>query len=344
MTTCSTDIGVVLTWLVTGAAGFIGAHTVLRLLEQGEEVVGVDNLDPYYDPHLKLHRLRQLGHKNFTFTTLDISDEGRTYEVFSTARPDRVIHLAAQPGVRHAKKTPVPYARTNLMGTVHVLEAARLVDVQHLVFASSSSVYGATSKPPFSVHQPVDHPVSLYAATKRADELLAHSYSHIYGLPTTGLRFFTVYGPWGRPDMAYYSFAKSIMDGAPIRIFGDGSAMRDFTYIDDIVEAIVRIARKAATPNENWTPNAPDPATSIAPYRIYNVGRGEKVRLDRMIDLLEGALGRQTERVFEGEKPEDVPQTHADLRDLEETIGFVPRVALEEGIARFAAWFQEYHG
>lgn len=332
------------TWLVTGAAGFIGAHTVRRLLEQGERVVGIDNLDPYYDPHLKLHRLEQLRHPHFTFTTLDIADESRTYEVFTTVRPKRVIHLAAQPGVRYAMKTPVPYARTNLMGTVHVLEAARLVDVEHVVYASSSSVYGATAKTPFSVHDPADHPVSLYAATKRADELLAHSYSHIYGLPTTGLRFFTVYGPWGRPDMAYYSFAKSILKGTPIRIFGDGSALRDFTYVDDIVEGIARITRQTATPDEGWSPNAPDPASSTAPFRLFNVGRGKQVRLDKMIDVLEDALGLHTERLFEGEKLGDVPQTHADVRGLEQAIGFTPRVSLEEGLTRFAEWFLDYHG
>lgn len=332
-----------MTWLITGVAGFIGAHVARRLLYDGETVVGVDNLDPYYDPHLKLDRLEGLRHANFTFASGDVSDEGRIMALFNSHRPTHVVHLAAQPGVRHAMKTPVPYARTNLMGTVHVLEAARLTDVEHVVYASSSSVYGETSKVPFSVHEPADHPVSLYAATKRSNELLAHSYSHIYGLPTTGLRFFTVYGPWGRPDMAYYAFARAITQGQPIRIFGDSSALRDFTYIDDIVEGVVRVARKPARPDAQWSPEVPDPATSPAPYRLFNIGRGEQVRLDDMITLLEEALDRQAERVYEAAKPGDVPQTHADVRDLEKAIGFTPQVSLDEGLRRFADWFRGYH-
>lgn len=329
-------------WLVTGAAGFIGAHVSRALLDRGEAVVGIDNLDPYYDPHLKLYRLEKLRSPGFTFTTLDIADEGRTYEVFSEVRPDRVIHLAAQPGVRHAMKTPVPYARTNLMGTVHVLEASRLTDVEHVVYASSSSVYGETSKTPFSVHDPAEHPLSLYAATKRADELIAHSYSHIYKLPTTGLRFFTVYGPWGRPDMAYWRFAEAILEGKPIRIFGDGAAVRDFTYIDDIVEGVLRVADRVPEGDPQWTADSPDPATSPAPFRLFNIGRGNQVSVNEMINLLEGALGASTERVHEDTKPGDVPRTHAEVRDLCDAVDFTPHVDLEAGLHEFARWLVDY--
>jgi UDP-glucuronate 4-epimerase len=331
-----------MTWLVTGVAGFLGAATARALLDRGETVVGVDNLDPYTDPHLKLARLERLRDPRFTFTTLDIADEGRTTEVVADVRPRRILHYAAQPGVRHALRTPVPHARTNLMGTVHVLEAARLTDVEHVVYASSSSVYGETSKLPFSVHDPADHPVSLYAATKRADELLAHSYSHIHGLATTGLRFFTVYGPWGRPDMAYYAWARAILAGEPVRIFGDGSAERDFTYVDDVVEAVLAVADRPAAPDPDWTPDAPDPASSAAPFRLYNVGRGQQHRVTEVIDLLEAALGRAANRVHEAGKPGDVPRTHAEVHDLEDAVGVRPRVELAEGIARFARWLLDH--
>lgn len=330
-------------WLITGVAGFIGSHVAARLLEEGQRVVGVDNLDAYYDPNLKLARLGRLNSGNFTFTTLDIADACRTYDVFEEYSPDTVIHLAAQPGVRFAMKTVTPYARTNLMGTVNVLEASRLNGVAHVAYASSSSVYGETARVPFSEHDPANHPVSLYAATKRANEVIAHSYSHIFGLPTTGLRFFTVYGPWGRPDMAYYSFARSIARREPITIFGDSSALRDFTYIDDIVEGVIRIARMAPTPNTDWRPDAPDPATSPAPYRLFNIGRGRQVPLSRMIDLLEAAIGQRAERVYEPSKPGDVTQTYADVGDLERAIGFTPQVDLEDGLSRFAEWFRVYH-
>ena len=332
-----------MTWLITGVAGFIGSHLTKALLERGERVVGIDNLDPYYDPHLKLYRLEQIRHENFRYTTLDIADEARTYDVFREVRPTRVVHLAAQPGVRHAMKTPVPYARTNLMGTVHVFESARLADVEHVVYASSSSVYGESPNSRFSVRDAVDHPTSLYAATKRSSELLAHAYSSIYGLPTTGLRFFTVYGPWGRPDMAYYSFAESIARSEPVHIFGDGSAVRDFTFVDDIVEGIIRIANRIADPDPDWTPQRPNPATSRAPYRIFNIGRGEQVPIEAMIRLLEQELGREAIRVYEADRPGDLSRTHAEVEDLEDAIGFRPKVSFDEGIREFIKWFREYH-
>ena len=329
-------------WLVTGAAGFIGAHVCQALGSRGDVVAGLDNLIPYYDPALKLARLQQIASPNFRFIPADIADSEAIAAAFDEVQPDGVIHLAAQAGVRHALTNPTSYARSNLMGFVHVLEGCRNHDVEHLVYASSSSVYGETSRTPFSVHDPADHPVSLYAATKRSNEILAHSYSHVYGVPTTGLRFFTVYGPWGRPDMAYYAFAQAIRDGQPVRLFGDGSALRDFTYIDDIVEGILRVADLTAVPNPGWSPTFPDPATSTAPYRLYNIGRGQQHRVDEMIGLLEQLLGRRA--IIEREEPKlgDVPQTHAEVDDLEEAVGFRPKVELSEGLARFVDWLRSY--
>lgn len=331
-------------WIVTGAAGFIGSHVVLRLLHRGDEVVGIDNLDPYYDPALKNARLQRLQLPGFRFLPADVADANTVSAIFSDVRPERVIHLAAQPGVRQALITPLPYARTNLMGFVFVLEASQQQGVEHFVYASSSSVYGETSKLPFSERNHADHPVSLYAATKRANELMAHSYSHIYGIPTTGLRYFTVYGPWGRPDMAYFLFARDIMERRPLHVFGDGSALRDFTYVDDIVEGTLRVADQVPSPDPLWKPSHADPASSSAPYRVYNIGRGEQVTLTHMIDLLEEALGQTAQRLYEGQALGDLPETHADVSGLAHDVGFTATVSLKQGLATFANWFIEYGG
>lgn len=329
--------------LVTGAAGFIGMHTAKRLLERGDEVVGVDNLNDYYSPQLKLARLSQLqAFKNFSFLQLDIADRPAMRILFENGKFAGVTHLAAQPGVRYSLQNPHAYVDSNLVGFVNVLEGCRHAQVQHLVYASSSSIYGGNTAMPFSEHHNVDHPVSLYAATKKANELMAHTYSHLFGLPTTGLRFFTVYGPWGRPDMSPMLFATAILKGDPIKVFNHGNMLRDFTYIDDIVEGIVRVLDKSATPNSSFNPAAPDPATSHAPYRVFNIGNSQPVPLLDYIHELENALGKTTALDFLPMQAGDVPATAADTSELEQWIGFKPRTPLAKGLAEFAGWFMMY--
>ncbi len=330
--------------LVTGAAGFIGFHVSQRLLERGEEVIGLDNLNDYYDVGLKKARL-QILEKNPRFkpVEVDVSDRKMMPEVFQNFKFQRVVHLAAQAGVRYSLINPQAYVDSNLSGFLQILEGCRHHEIEHLVYASSSSVYGANTRMPFSVHDNVDHPVSLYAATKKANELMAHSYSHIFGLPTTGLRFFTVYGPWGRPDMALFLFAKAIFEGKPIEIFNYGKMQRDFTYIDDIVEGVVRVLDRTATGDENWSGHKPDPSTSRAPYRVYNIGNHKPVELLRFVEILEKEIGKTTEKRFQALHPGDVPATFADIDDLRADVGFEPRVSVEEGIANFVRWYREYY-
>ena len=330
--------------LVTGAAGFIGFHVARALLTQGRAVVGVDNLNSYYDPKLKDARLAVLARlPGFRFEKLDLADRAGTKALFEAVRPELVIHLAAQAGVRYSLENPHAYVDANLVGFLNVLEGCRHGRVRHLTFASSSSVYGANTKMPFSVHDNVDHPVSLYAATKKANELMAHSYSHLYGLPTTGLRFFTVYGPWGRPDMALYLFTKAIFEDRPIDVFNHGNMRRDFTYIDDITEAVIRVADRAAEPNAAWDGAAPDPGTSKAPYRLYNIGNHTPVPLMTLISSLEKAIGKEAKKTLLPMQPGDVPETFADVEDLVRDIGFQPSTTIDEGVRRFVAWYRDYY-
>jgi UDP-glucuronate 4-epimerase len=331
--------------LVTGAAGFIGYHTAKALMDRGHDVVGLDNLNPYYDVGLKEARLAQLeGGPGFSFYKLDLADRAGMEAMFASERPQRVIHLGAQAGVRYGMEHPHAYADSNIVGTLHVLEGCRHHGVEHLVFASSSSVYGANTAMPFSVHQNVDHPLSIYAASKKANELMAHSYAHLYGLPVTGLRFFTVYGPWGRPDMALFLFTRKILAGEPIDVFNNGHHARDFTYIDDIVEGVLRTADRIPQPNLGWNSAKPDPATSAAPYRIYNIGNHTPVELMRFIGVLENALGREAKKNFLPLQPGDVPATFADVGDLIADVGFAPSTPLEAGIGRFVDWYRRYYG
>lgn len=330
--------------LVTGAAGFVGYHVASRLLERGDEVLGLDNLSDYYDVRLKTDRLtRLLGRPGFQFQRVDIGDRAAVQRVFAAGRPDRVAHLAAQVGVRFSVENPHAYVDTNVTGFLHMLEGCREAGVQHLVYASSSSVYGANTQMPFSVQQHVDHPISLYAATKKADELMAHSYSHLHKLPTTGLRLFTVYGPWGRPDMAMFRFSEAILQGRPIDVYNYGRMQRDFTYVDDVAEAFVRALDRQAVADPAWTGQEPDPASSAAPYRIYNVGSHQPVDLMRLIRVLEQALGRKAIVNLLPLAAGDVPDTYADVSELESDLGFAPRTTIEEGVSRFAAWYQEYY-
>jgi UDP-glucuronate 4-epimerase len=330
--------------LVTGAAGFIGYHLSQRLLERGDEVVGLDNLNAYYDPCLKSARLERLKpFSNFRFIKLDLSDRLEMPALFSRERFARVVHLGAQAGVRHSIKNPLAYIDSNVLGTTHVLEGCRHTEVGHLVYASTSSVYGANTKMPFSVHQNVDHPLSLYAATKKSTELMAHAYSSLYGLPTTGLRLFTVYGPWGRPDMALFLFTKRILAGEPIEVFNFGHHRRDFTYIDDIVSGIVGALERAPTGNPSWRGDAPDPSVSRYPFRIYNVGNGRPVELNRYIALLEEYLGRKAEKILLPLQAGDVPDTWADIEDLVRDTGYAPQTQVEEGVRRFVEWYLDYY-
>lgn len=330
--------------LVTGAAGFIGFHVSRRLLSQGATVVGVDNLNAYYDVRLKEARLAQLdAEPSFSFRRLDLGDRDATARLFAETRPGIVIHLAAQAGVRYSLDHPETYVDSNLTGFGNVLEGCRQHGVGHLVYASSSSVYGANTQMPFSVHHNVDHPVSLYAATKKANELMAHCYSHLYGLPTTGLRFFTVYGPWGRPDMALFKFTRAILAGDPIDVYNNGEMRRDFTYVDDVAEGVVRTAKRIASGNPDWAGDTPDPASSSAPYKIYNIGNTEPVNLMTMISLLEGALGREAKKTYLPLQPGDVPATWADVDDLVRDTGYRPQTPLAEGISAFVAWYRDYY-
>jgi len=330
--------------LVTGAAGFIGFHLSRRLLSQGIEVVGLDNLNAYYDVKLKKDRLGLLtAHKGFVFSPTDLSDPDGMQTLFGQHRFDAVVNLAAQAGVRYSLKNPHAYVTANLDGFVRILEGCRHHGVGHLVFASSSSVYGANTAMPFSIHHNVDHPVSLYAATKKANELMAHAYSHLYGLACTGLRFFTVYGPWGRPDMALFIFTKAILEGRPIQLFNHGRMQRDFTYIDDIIEGVVRVMGRLPAPNADWSGAAPDPGTSYAPYRLYNIGNNQPVSLTTFVEAIEKALGRQAVKELLDMQPGDVPATYADVDDLARDVGFKPSTPLETGIARFVEWYRDYY-
>ncbi|MEQ1929455.1 MAG: NAD-dependent epimerase [Parvularculaceae bacterium] len=330
--------------LVTGAAGFIGYHLCERLLRAGVEIVGLDNLNAYYSVELKKARLVRLeAHAGFTFAQADLVDATGLEGLFRQHGFKQVFNLAAQAGVRHSLKFPMDYVRANVEGFQNVLECCRRNSVEHLVFASSSSVYGASQQMPFSVHQIADHPLSVYAASKKANELFAHSYSSLYGLPTTGVRFFTVYGPWGRPDMAVYLFADAIVEGRPIQVFNHGNMERDFTYIDDIVESLVRLGDKPATPNALWDPKTPDPATSYAPYRLYNIGNHSPERLETVITLIENALGRKAVREYLPIQPGDVRTTFADVADLSRDVGFSPSTPIDAGIGRFIEWYKEYH-
>ncbi|MGD8308184.1 MAG: NAD-dependent epimerase [Chromatiales bacterium] len=331
--------------LVTGSAGFIGSALALRLLGRGDEVVGIDNLNPYYDVALKKARLaRTLDHDAYTDARLDLEDRRGVAEVFERHGPDRVVNLAAQAGVRYSIENPLAYVDTNLVGFANILEACRHNGVEHLVYASSSSVYGANTNMPFSVHHNVDHPLSLYAATKKANELMAHTYSHLYGLPTTGLRFFTVYGPWGRPDMALFKFTRSILAGEPIDVFNHGRHRRDFTYIDDIVEGVIRVLDRVAAPNPDWSGDAPDSASSSAPYRLYNIGNQRPVELMHYIEVLEHCLGRKAEKNLLPLQPGDVPATYADVADLTNDTGYRPATTVEQGVASFVEWYRGYYG
>ncbi|TAM45968.1 MAG: NAD-dependent epimerase [Gammaproteobacteria bacterium] len=331
--------------LITGAAGFIGSALALRLLERGDAVYGIDNLNDYYDVSLKMARLdRCQPFANFRFTKLDITDREGMAEYFRAHRFDTVMHLAAQAGVRYSIQNPYAYVDANLTGFAHVLEGCRQGKVGHLVFASSSSVYGANSKLPFSEHDNVDHPVSLYAATKKANELMAHSYAHLYGLACTGLRFFTVYGPWGRPDMALFKFTKGILEGKPIPVFNHGKMIRDFTYIDDIVEGVVQVIDRAPAADPHWSRSNPDPATSYAPYRLYNIGNHQPVELMRYVEVLEQCLGKKAVLDLLPMQDGDVPATYADIGDLARDTGFQPQTAVETGVAAFVEWYREYYG
>jgi len=330
--------------LITGAAGFIGFHLARRLLTEGFEVVGIDNLNAYYDVNLKKDRLEQLvSFPNFHFQQVDLSCRDDLAALFQSHPVEVVVNLAAQAGVRYSLENPHAYVDANLVGFVNLLECCRHHRVKHLVFASSSSVYGANTRMPFSVHDNVDHPVSLYAATKKANELLAHTYSHLYGLPVTGLRFFTVYGPWGRPDMALFLFTRAILAGRPIQVFNHGNMQRDFTYIDDIVEGVVRVMKKIPALDPDWSGQTPDPGTSYAPYRIYNIGNNQPVSLLRFIEVLESCLGVKAEKEYRDMQPGDVPATYADIDDLYKAVGFKPTTTIEDGVQRFVEWYKSYY-
>lgn len=332
------------TVLVTGAAGFIGFHVAERLLSEGRTVVGLDIVNSYYDPKLKEARLDLLKqHANFTFVKLDLADRSGVKMLFEKSRFPLVVHLAAQAGVRYSIDHPHAYVDSNLEGFINLLEGCRHNGCRHLVFASSSSVYGANTKLPFSVHDNVDHPISLYAASKKANELMAHAYSHLYGLPTTGLRFFTVYGPWGRPDMAMFLFAKAILAGQPIKLFNHGKMRRDFTYVDDVVQAVVRILSHPPQARGVWNEEAPDPSSSAAPWKIYNVGNNRPEDLMHVVSVLEKALGMSARKELLPMQPGDVPATYADIGDLIRDTGFKPSTTIEEGIARFVKWYRDYH-
>lgn len=330
--------------LVTGAAGFIGSTLSHRLLDRGDEVVGFDNFNSYYDPQLKRDRAARLtGRPGFQMVDGNLEDRGAVEDLFATHRPERVVNLAAQAGVRYSLQNPHAYIDANVVGFMNILEGCRHHDVQHLAYASSSSVYGLNTSMPFSVHDNVDHPLSLYAATKKANELMAHTYSHLYGLPTTGLRFFTVYGPWGRPDMAMFLFTRAILEGRPIDVFNHGQMLRDFTYVDDIVEGVVRVTDRVATANDAWSGAAPDPGTSSAPYRLYNIGNNNPVQLLHLIEVLEDKLGRKALKNMMPIQDGDVPATYANVDDLMRDVNFKPATSIEDGVGRFVDWYRSYY-
>ena len=330
--------------LVTGSAGFIGNNLSQRLLERGDAVIGIDNLNDYYDVTLKEARLAKIiDHANFTEARINLEDRDAVADLFKTHKPDRVVNLAAQAGVRYSLENPYAYIDTNIMGFTNILEACRHNEVKHLVYASSSSVYGANTNMPFSVHNNVDHPVSLYAATKKSNELMAHTYSHLFQIPTTGLRFFTVYGPWGRPDMALFMFTKNIIAGKPIDVFNYGNHRRDFTYIDDIVEGVIRTLDKVPSANESWSGDNPDPATSKAPYKLYNIGNNQPVELKHYISVLEDCLGKKATQNLLPLQMGDVPDTYADVEALVEDVDYKPQTKVEDGIANFVKWYKDYY-
>ena len=331
--------------LVTGTAGFIGSHVAQRLLARGDEVIGIDNLGDYYDVSLKQSRLqRLLGQPGYTHVTADLADRAAVEQVFETHKPQRVVNLAAQAGVRYAAENPHVYVQSNVVGFLHILEGCRHHGVEHLVYASTSSVYGANTDMPFSEHKSAEHPLTLYAASKKANEQMAHSYSHLYGIPTTGLRFFTVYGPWGRPDMALFLFTKAILDGKPIKVFNHGKHKRSFTYVDDIVEGVLRTLDRVPGKDPDWDSAAPDPASSgVAPYRLYNIGNEQPVELLRYIEVLEQCLGKKAEMELLPLQAGDVPDTEADVSDLIANVGYRPQVQVEEGVANFVAWYRGYY-
>jgi UDP-glucuronate 4-epimerase len=330
--------------LITGAAGFIGSTTAHALLDRGDEVVGVDNLNDYYDVTLKQARLDRLTERdNFEFHRLDIADRAALEQAYLSSKPDRIVHLAAQAGVRYSLENPQAYIDANVTGFLNVLECARHAGTEHLVFASTSSVYGANSNMPFSVHDGVDHPVSLYAATKKANELMAHTYAHLFNIPCTGLRFFTVYGPWGRPDMALFLFTRKMLAGEPIDVFNHGHHTRDFTYVDDIVKGIIRTCDQVATPNPDWDSDHPDPATSAAPYRLYNIGSNNPINLSRYIECLEETLGIEAQKNLLPLQPGDVPDTYANVDDLIKDVNYQPDTPIEVGIAEFVKWYKTYY-
>jgi len=330
--------------LVTGSAGFIGSALSLRLLERGDEVIGIDNLNDYYDIELKKSRLaRTLDVPGYTDVRIDLEDREGIAALFKEHQPHRVVNLAAQAGVRYSIENPLAYVDTNLLGFANILEGCRHNGVEHLVYASSSSVYGSNTNMPFSVHDNVDHPVSLYAASKKANELMAHTYSHLYRIPTTGLRFFTVYGPWGRPDMALFKFTHNILAGKPIDVFNYGNHRRDFTYIDDIVEGVVRVLDRIPEPNPEWSGDVPDSATSTAPYRLYNIGNNQPVELMRYIEVLEACLGKEAEKNMLPLQAGDVPATYADVADLVRDVDYKPDMSIEQGIANFVDWYRDYY-
>ncbi len=331
--------------LVTGAAGFIGSTLSARLLERGDEVLGYDNVNDYYDPRLKEARLARLVDRpGFSFVRASLEDRPALEQAFARFGPQRVVNLAAQAGVRYSLENPHAYIDSNIVGFTNILEACRHGGVEHLVYASSSSVYGANRKLPFSVRDPVDHPVSLYAATKKANELMAHTYSHLFGLPTTGLRFFTVYGPWGRPDMALFLFTRKILAGEPIEVFNHGRHTRDFTYVDDIVEGVIRTLDRVPGPDPSFDPLAPTPASSGAPYRVYNIGNHDPVELSRYIEVIEASVGRRAEKILLPLQPGDVPDTCADVEELSRDTGYAPSTPIEVGVERFVAWYRDYYG
>ncbi|MGZ8186376.1 MAG: NAD-dependent epimerase [Methylobacter sp.] len=331
--------------LVTGAAGFIGSTLGIRLLERGDEVVGIDNLNDYYDVNLKLARLERLrDYERFKFVKLEIADREGVENLFAKEKVQRVMHLAAQAGVRYSITNPHAYIDSNIVGFINILEGCRHNAIEHLAYASSSSVYGANTKMPFSIHDNIDHPVSLYAASKKANELMAHTYSHLYHLPTTGLRFFTVYGPWGRPDMSLFMFTRNIIEGKPIDVFNYGNHRRDFTYIDDIVEGVIRVIDKPAQVNASWASENPDPGTSKAPYRIYNIGNNNPVNLLEFIETLEKCLGKEAIKNFLPLQAGDVPDTYADVSDLVNDLGYKPATLLENGIKNFVEWYKGFYG